>query len=132
VRPPLPTVDIDEGGVEDAQDQDGRDNTEDDRPSAAVSSRPPVKRELTEEIPPPAPVAWTDAENTVLLNALQKYTSEGRFQDIVDAYGATGRKLGKYDLDEIVAHARWLKQSMARPLQTELDESWNWLRSVPD
>jgi hypothetical protein len=68
----------------------------------------------------------------VLLHALQIYTSETRFQDIMDAYGGDGGKLGRFDMDQIMALARWIKQTMALQLQNRSDRQWDYLRSIPD
>ncbi|KIX96552.1 uncharacterized protein Z520_07818 [Fonsecaea multimorphosa CBS 102226] len=94
-------------------------------------TRPRLRREPTEDIPPPDETKWGEKELTVLVNALQKYTSESRWEDIIDTYGGPRGILEKYDMDQIMAKARWVKQTMARQLEDELDESWNWLRSVP-
>lgn len=91
-----------------------------------------IDRESTEEIPAPVPVQWSEEEVMVFLNALQRYTGESRFQDILDEYGGPGGKLARFDMDQLVAEARWLKESMARQLRNWSDRSWDWLRSVPD
>lgn len=98
----------------------------------SVNKRPPIRREPTEDIPAPAPIEWEESENMVLLNALQQFQGMSRFQDILDIYGGARGRLRAYDMDQIMAQATWLKQSMARPLKEEFDESWDWLRSVPD
>lgn len=110
---------------------------EDDEASMQIQgsvppTRPSIRRVPTEEIPAPTPVEWTDSETVALLNGLQKYRTETRFQDILDAYGGPGGSLEEYDLDQLMMQARWLKQSMAGPLQDRLDKSWDWLRTVPD
>ncbi|OAL36667.1 hypothetical protein AYO20_03999 [Fonsecaea nubica] len=97
----------------------------------AVRVRPRIRREPTEEIPPPDETEWNECELIVLVNALQEYTGESRWEDIIDAYGGPGGSLEKYDMDQLMAKARWVKQTMARQLEHELDESWDWLRSVP-
>jgi len=89
------------------------------------------EREPTEDIPAPAPLQWTYNEQVVLLNALQEYTLDSRFQDILDEYGGLNGKLGRFDMDQLVAEARWIKQSWEGHLR-DRDRSWDWLRSVPD
>ncbi|OAP54718.1 hypothetical protein AYL99_11166 [Fonsecaea erecta] len=110
----------DEDGLPDSQHREGTGHV-----------RPRINREPTEDIPPPAETEWSQSEFIVLVNALQQYTSESRWEDIIDAYGGPGGKLEKYDMDQIIAKARWVKQTMARQLEDELDRSWDWLRSVP-
>ncbi|KAI1625329.1 hypothetical protein EDD37DRAFT_629345, partial [Exophiala viscosa] len=89
------------------------------------------EREPTEDIPAPAPLQWTDKELMVLLNALQVYTANSRFQDILDKHGGPKGQLSRFDMDQLVAEARWIKQSWAGHLRDCSDRSWDWLRSVP-
>ncbi|KIX03684.1 uncharacterized protein Z518_07237 [Rhinocladiella mackenziei CBS 650.93] len=98
--------------------------------SPTSQARSQLKRTPAEYIPP-CPHKWDVSEMVALLNALQKHRGQTRFQDIVSVHGRPGGRLEKYDVDEIMAQARWIKQSMARQLQSELDGSWDWLRSVP-
>lgn len=93
--------------------------------------KPHPRREPMEEIPAPVLPRWDMSDNMVLLNALQRFTTSSRFQDIANAYGGAKGRLGKYDMDDIMEQSRWLRRSMARQLENELDRSWNWLRSVP-
>ncbi|KAL6247324.1 hypothetical protein RBB50_005670 [Rhinocladiella similis] len=119
------------------------------RPCAARISRKPVDRVVDidalnvdgpvsqhthprREIPPATAKQWHSTELELLLNALQKYTSQTRFEDIVAVYGGHRGKLGKYNLDQIIAQARWFKQSMLRELHDLSDGQWDWLLSVPD
>ncbi|KIV83517.1 hypothetical protein PV11_05537 [Exophiala sideris] len=90
------------------------------------------ERESTEDIPAPATSQWTNDELETLLNALQKYTAESRFQDILDRYGGPDGKLSRFDMDQLVAEARWIKQSMAGHLRDCSGRSWDWLLSLPD
>ncbi|KIW93214.1 uncharacterized protein Z519_05819 [Cladophialophora bantiana CBS 173.52] len=99
---------------------------------SAVRTRPRTRREPTEDIPPPAETQWDQSELIMLVNALQEFTGESRWEDIIDEYGGPRGVLQRYDMDQIMAKARWVKQTMARRLEGELDESWDWLRSVPD
>lgn len=94
-------------------------------------TRPRVKRQLTEDIPAPTEPQWSAVELTVLSNALQEFTDASRWEDIVDKHCGSGGRLQRYDMDQIMAKATWIKQTMAWQLENELDESWDWLRSVP-
>ncbi|KAG9789471.1 hypothetical protein ABEF93_000290 [Exophiala dermatitidis] len=146
--PQKPIVDVDDLDLYDEPGMDGGDDVEVAGPlanhilsslgdaveGAAPSRRPQLERETTEEIPPPRPVQWEESEIRLLVKGLRKYRDENsRFEDIVEEYGAPGRGLEKYDMDEIVAQARWIKQHMAKHLErTKDDPEWDWLRSVPD
>ncbi|KAK5452983.1 hypothetical protein LTS15_007132 [Exophiala xenobiotica] len=109
-QPASEIVDIDE------LDMDNQQGANDEHGATAVqtlsglgSSRTQARREPTEDIPAPPPLALNDQETMVLLHALQVYTSETRFQDIMDANGGDGGKLGRFDMDQIMALARWIK-----------------------
>ncbi|KAL2416746.1 hypothetical protein ABEF95_003470 [Exophiala dermatitidis] len=145
--PEKPIVDVDDLDLSDEPGMDGDDvevagplanhilsSLGDAVEGAAPRRRPQLQRETTEEIPPPRPVQWEESEIRLLVKGLRKYRDENsRFEDIVEDYGAPGRGLEKYDMDEIVAQARWIKQHMAKHLRrTRHDPEWDWLRSVPD
>ncbi|KIW59270.1 hypothetical protein PV05_03727 [Exophiala xenobiotica] len=132
-HPESEVIDIDELDVDDQH------RANDDHGATAVqtlsdrgSHRSQPRREPTEEIPAPPPLAMDDKEKIVLLHALQVYTSGTRFQDIMDAYGGDGGKLSRFDMDQIMAQARFFKQTMALQLQDQSDRQWDFLRSVPD
>ncbi|KIW25269.1 uncharacterized protein PV07_08460 [Cladophialophora immunda] len=128
-----PLVDIDDISIDDerAWAEPGRREGTGHANGAAAPIRPGLRREPTEDIPPPDETEWSQNELIVLVNALQEFTSESRWEDIIDAYGGPCGRLERYDMDQIMAKARWVKQTMARQLEDELDESWDWLRSVP-
>ena len=92
--------------------------------------RPAGRREPTEDIPAPDEPEWTEEELVSLVNALQRYTNESRWEDIMARYGGPRGRLHKYDMGQLIAKAKWVKLSMARHPRY-VDESWNWLRSVP-
>ncbi|EXJ54541.1 hypothetical protein A1O7_09881 [Cladophialophora yegresii CBS 114405] len=96
--------------------------------AATVRNRPNLRREPTEDIPAPSEPEWTDQELTALTNGLQKHTGESRWEEIMNAYG---RYLGKYDMDTLVAKAKWCKQIMASKLEHDMNGEWDWLKSVP-
>jgi hypothetical protein len=132
-QPVSEIVDIDELDVDNQQGaNDDHGTTAAQTLSGHDASRSQARREPTEEIPAPPPLALNDKETMVLLHALQVYTSESRFQDIMDAYGGDGGKLGRFDMDQIMALARWIKQTMALQLQNRSDRQWDYLRSIPD
>ncbi|KAJ9494900.1 hypothetical protein LTR99_006207 [Exophiala xenobiotica] len=132
-QPVAEIVDIDELDVDNQQGaNDDHGTTAAQTLSSHDPSRSQARREPTEEIPAPPPLALNDKETMVLLHALQVYTSETRFQDIMDAYGGDGGKLGRFDMDQIMALARWIKQTMALQLQNRSDRQWDYLRSIPD
>ncbi|OCT48253.1 hypothetical protein CLCR_03889 [Cladophialophora carrionii] len=94
----------------------------------AVRKRPTIRREPTEDIPAPNEPEWTDRELTALTNGLQKFTGESRWEEIMNEYS---RCLGKYDMDTLVAKAKWCKQIMSSKLEQDMSGEWDWLKSVP-
>jgi hypothetical protein len=135
VRHPLPSqqaniVDVDDI-ASDEQEAPNRHPREDVRRTKgeAVRNRPDVDRESTEDIPAPDEPTWSDPELTALSNGLQEFTGEARWEEIMNKYSGC---LGKYDMDAIVAKARWFKQIMASKLEHDGGDEWDWLRSVPD
>ncbi|KIW14499.1 hypothetical protein PV08_07283 [Exophiala spinifera] len=101
-----------------------------------VVGSPPDKafthREPTQESGRTAAKQWSSSELELLLNALQKYTSPTRFEDIIAAYGGYRGRLGKYNKDEIIAQARWVKKSILRESYDFYNGQWDWLLSLPD
>ncbi|KIW62531.1 hypothetical protein PV04_10699 [Phialophora macrospora] len=123
-------VDVDDI-VSDEEESPNRLPSEDVRQAkgGGVRNRSYVGREPTEDIPAPDEPTWSDSELTVLSNGLQQFTGESRWEEIMNKYS---RCLGKYDMDGIVAKARWFKQIMASKLEHDSSDEWDWLRSVPD
>ncbi|KAK5058873.1 hypothetical protein LTR84_011137 [Exophiala bonariae] len=87
----------------------------------------------TEEIPPPAQTRWTDEQTIVLLEALQKFRDASRFEDIFEHHGGPQGKLRNFDMDQLMAQARYIKRSMSDHLakQSPSDPQWSWLISCP-
>ncbi|EXJ93158.1 hypothetical protein A1O3_01715 [Capronia epimyces CBS 606.96] len=128
-------VDIDDLDVDDQPAVDGDRNgaTGAHRDHGTFAQRPRRRREPTEEIPAPGPIQWEQNEIKLLVKGLQTYRTASRFEDIVYVYGGPGGGLEKYDMDQIMAQAKWLKRSMAKRLRDEKhDRDWDWLRSVPE
>ncbi|KAJ9614459.1 hypothetical protein H2200_002595 [Cladophialophora chaetospira] len=101
----------------------------------ATAYRPrQVLRDMTRETPAPSEPPLSGEEMDTLLRALRKFRHnlESRWDDILEFYGGPGGVFEMYDVDQIIAMAKWMKQTMARSLEYELDHSWDWLRSVPD
>jgi len=94
--------------------------------------RPRFGRQLTEDIPPPSQYTWTRKETEFLLNALQYFTGEDRFEHIIERYGGPYGKLKNFDMDQIMTHARFLKESMMTRLgsKSPSDPHWGWLMTV--
>ena len=110
-------------------DIDNLDNfdVEDGNPAQAAP-RPTPRRQQTEEIPGPVSNEWSAKQLEVLINSLQVHTKEDRFQEI---FQRCGDQLGDRSLDDIVSQSKFVKASMAARLESELDATWDWLRSVP-
>ena len=128
-------VDIDDINVEE-DPAAGRHHSRQAPPveDATQAKRPRAQREATEEIPAPSEPPLSEEDLGTLIRALRKFrfNLETRWEDIMDGYGGLGGPFAKYDLDEVVAKAKWLKQTMASQLDNELDDSWDFLRSVGD
>ncbi|EXJ91363.1 hypothetical protein A1O1_04475 [Capronia coronata CBS 617.96] len=126
-------VDIDDVIVDDQSVMDVDTNRSTRAPSQHVTfaARPRLRREATEDIPPPVPTEWKDAETEILLRGLQKYRTSSRFEDIVYKYGAPGGGLERFDMDQIMAKAKWARRTMAQKFQETDDPDWDWLRTVP-
>lgn len=131
-------IDVDELDLDDQRSSlDGEipaagASTHTEHRSGLTRERPSLVRESTEEIPGPLFTHWSEEEICALLNGLQMYTGETRFEDILDEYGGTGEVLNGRDRNELMLEARFIKHSMAEQLRDGLDDSWQWLRSVPD
>lgn len=95
-------------------------------------SRPRFGRQLTEDIPPPSQYTWTHKETEFLLNALQHFTNEDRFEHIIERYGGPYGKLKNFDMDQVMTQARFLKESMTTRLgnKSPSDPQWGWLMTV--
>ncbi|KEF63290.1 uncharacterized protein A1O9_01267, partial [Exophiala aquamarina CBS 119918] len=96
------------------------------------TSRARIGRQPTEDIPPPSQYTWTHKETEFLLNALQRFTNENRFELIIERYGGPFGILKNFDMDQIMAQARFLKESMTTRLghKSPSDPQWGWLMTV--
>lgn len=100
---------------------------------------PPLLNRLpSEDIPDPAPQEWSEEETVALVNALQQYTApRTRFRDIMaDQGSAPYGILARFDMDDLVAQAKWIKASMKTQLEGSAHEpalgrDFDFLRSVP-
>ncbi|RVX68360.1 hypothetical protein B0A52_07360 [Exophiala mesophila] len=95
-------------------------------------------RTLSAPIPDLEPQEWSEEETVALVNALQQYTSpRTRFHDIMADQGcAPYGILARFDIDDLVAKAKWIKASMKTQLEgcaheAPLGSDFDFLRSVP-
>lgn len=109
-------------------------------PQAPPQAPPPplLNRLPSEDIPDPAPQEWSEEETVALVNALQQYTApRTRFRDIMaDQGSAPYGILARFDMDDLVAQAKWIKASMktqleGSPHEPALGSDFDFLRSVP-
>ncbi|KAK5946271.1 hypothetical protein PMZ80_000413 [Knufia obscura] len=92
----------------------------------ASEARSRIEREATEEIPAPDPtVTWTDAENTALLNGLQRYTGTDRYTRILEEFIVLNMK----DIDQCMARARFYREGMLAA-EARGGRCPDWLRLV--
>jgi hypothetical protein len=124
--------DIDEIVFDDDDDQpQSTQPTNNHINKSSSSARPPLRREPTEEIPAPDEPGWTEPEMEALLEGLQKFTDRLRWDNILKTYGHPRQPLHKYKKHELVSKAQWFKHSVESRLALELDDAYDWLRSVP-
>ncbi|KIV92264.1 hypothetical protein PV10_06721 [Exophiala mesophila] len=95
-------------------------------------------RTLSAPIPDLEPEEWSEEETVALVNALQQYTSpRTRFHDIMADQGcAPYGVLARFDINDLVARAKWIKASMRTQLEgcaheAPLGSDFDFLRSVP-
>jgi hypothetical protein len=139
-KQPLPAsraevVDIDEIPLDDQSASRPR-QTHQSRPvhGSVRPEKPRMQREPTDDIPAPSepPLSAEDVKNLIL--ALRRFRHpKSRWEDIMDTYGGAGGCFEQYDMDQVMAKSKWLKQTMASQLDMKYksDHSWDFLRSVP-
>ncbi|KAJ9640738.1 hypothetical protein H2204_003027 [Knufia peltigerae] len=132
-RKPVDQItDIDDLNLDEQFSQYGHRETSQPTRVDTTSGKHCIQYQSGPEIPPAKAVKWHPTEIQLLVDALQKYTSITRFADIVAVFGGPRGKLGRYNINQIFAQARWIKWSMLRGPYDLSDGQWDWLLSLPD
>lgn len=91
-----------------------------------------IYRDPIEAVAGTVSVPWTEAENALLLSALQmKFPQENRFSELYRRYG---QRLPGRNIDDIRRQATFLKRSLMTMVEERPDEEhkyWGWLISIP-